>query len=162
MLRKDPTGSLSGTLRGHADVGDRLFRRGKQVSNRAGFWMWLGELFAWRAMTTESLAAAFEPEAVEEFLQERPSESKGEEWNRTLRTELQVLRNEVEFLDSLHSTLVWQALEQRCRLERSRRSPGRPTDTLACQIVGVSGGDGQHASGRPPGAPAGEASSPAT
>ena len=90
MLRKDPTGSLSATLRGHADLGDRLFRSGKRVSNRAGFWMWLGELFAWRAMTTESLAAAFEREAVEEFLQERSSESKGEDWNRTLKTELQV------------------------------------------------------------------------
>jgi hypothetical protein len=162
MIRKDPTGSLSATLRGHADVGDRLFRSGRRVSNRTGFGMWLGELFAWRAMTTESLAGAFQQEAVEEFLQERCSESAGEDWHRNLRAQLQVLRNEVEFLDSLHSTLVWQALEQRCRLERLHRSPGRPTDALASHAVGISGGDDRHASERPAGVPAAGTSSPAT
>ena len=119
------------TLRGHADAGDRLFRRGKRVGDGTVFCMWLGELFAWRATTAESLAAQFEQEAVEEFLQERCSESAGEDWRRNLKAQLQVLRNEVEFLDSLHSAVVWQALEQRCRLERSRRSPARPADALA-------------------------------
>jgi hypothetical protein len=130
MIRKDPTGSLSVTLRGHADAGDRLFRRGKRVSDDTVFCTWLGELLSWRAMTTESLAAQFEQEAVEEFLQECCCERASEDWRRNLKAQLLVLRNEVEFLYSLHSTVVWQALEQRCRLERLRRSPARPADAL--------------------------------
>ncbi len=119
MVRDDPTGSLSAILRRRADDGDRLFRRGRSVSDRTGFCMWLGELLAWRALTTESLAAEFEQEAVEEFVQERSAELADENWHRYLGSQLRALRNEVEFLDSLHSSLMWQTLERRCRFERS-------------------------------------------
>jgi hypothetical protein len=130
-VKEDPTGSLSATLRGHADVGDSLFRRGKRVSDRTGFARWLGELLAWRALTTEALAAEFEKEAVKEFLQDGRSERAVESWRRNLRSQLRVLRNEVEFLDSLHSTLTWQALERRGRFERSQRSPAPPAGAVS-------------------------------
>jgi hypothetical protein len=121
MVKDDPTGSLSATLRGYADMGDRLFRRGRRVGDRTGFCGWLDELLAWRARTSESLAAEFEQEAVDEFLQERQSEGAGESWHRHLTSQMRALRDEVEFLDSLHSTLVWQSLERRCRFERSQQ-----------------------------------------
>lgn len=123
MVRVDPTGSLGAIVSRQADSGDSLFRRGKRVSDRSRYCAWLGELLAWRAVTTESLACEFDQEVVEEFLQEPVSERAPESWRGTLRSQLRLLRDEVEFLDSLHSTLMWQGLERRCRVERTLRAP---------------------------------------
>ena len=134
MVRVDPTGALGAVLCRHADSGDRLFRRGKRVSDRSRYCAWLGELLAWRAVTTESLASEFDQEVVEEFLQEPVCERAAESWRRTLNSQMSLLRDEVEFLDSLQSTLMWQGLERRCRFERMQQLPDRPSRAGGVQI----------------------------
>jgi hypothetical protein len=111
-MKDDRAGSLRSALSSHADRGRRLLRAGGLISSNAEFETWRFERRSWRVLGARTVAAEFEQEAIYEFLLVTSEAGRGADWEQALAAELRGLRNGVELLELLRSTL--ELRESRC------------------------------------------------
>ena len=103
MVRRDTSGVTAVTVKQSVQHGRELLAWGQAVADETSFECWRAARRRWLHRTCRVLTLQFEAEAVQEFM--RANRVAGETWEERLRAELRGMRNGLELLRSLASTL---------------------------------------------------------
>ncbi len=103
MVRRDTSGLMTVAVKESVRDGRELLTWGQVVTDESSFAIWRAARWRWTRRTCRMLMRQFESEAVEEFM--RANIADGETWEVRLRGELRAMRNAIELLHSLASTL---------------------------------------------------------
>jgi len=103
MVRRDTTGQLTPAVEDSLQGGRELLDCARAIEDEAAFERWRKAKTQWTRHTARMLTLRFEPETVQEFI--RANDTLGETWEQLLRAELAAMRNAIDLLRMLRSTL---------------------------------------------------------
>lgn len=104
-VRDDPGGTLSARLRELRDCAEELLIPVPSIATEAEFLQWREQRREWRRRSAYAISAAFEREAVEEFIHASAANEDGKDWSAALTVARRGVAQGGELLDSLCNTL---------------------------------------------------------
>lgn len=126
MVVDDKTGLLARQLAAHIRRAQILLAEARLVQDDSTAHDWLKSTHEWQESATNLLSARFEQAVLTEFLQAVNSPRQQGAPRRTLTAQRRAVRNGIEMLVALHSTLAGRELTRQRRATNGRRA-GRPT-----------------------------------